>query len=68
MALGVGIEEVVGAGVVLVDALLDQAHAENARIEVQILLGGAGDRGDVVDPVDALHGSMLRGEPSTRAP
>ena len=36
--LGVGVEEVIGAGVVLVDALLHQPHAEHAGVEVQVLL------------------------------
>jgi hypothetical protein len=41
--------EVVGAGVVEVDGLLDQAQAEDAGVEVDGALGVAADRGDVVD-------------------
>ena len=59
MAFGVGVEEVIGAGVVLVDAFLDQAHPEDAAVEVEILLRRAGDRGDVVEPVDAAHLPIL---------
>ncbi len=53
--LRVGIEQVVRARVVLVDALLDQAHAEHAGVEVQVLLRRSGDGGDVVKPVGVLH-------------
>ena len=35
---GVRVEQMVGAGIVLVDAPLDQAHAEHARVEIQVLL------------------------------
>ena len=52
-ALGVGVEEVVGAGVVLVDALLDQPHAEHAGVEVEVLLRRTGDGGDVVQAARA---------------
>ena len=49
---GVGVEQVIGAGIVLVDALLDEPHAQDAGVEVEILLRRAGNRGDVVQPVD----------------
>ena len=55
MALRVGIEEVIGPGVVLVDALLDEPHAEHAGVEVEVLLRGPGDGGDVVESVDGAH-------------
>ena len=55
MALGVGVEEVIGARVVLVDALLHEAHAEHAGVEVEVLLRRAGDGGDVVKSVDGSH-------------
>ena len=55
MPLGIGVEEVIGAGIVLVDALLHQPHAEHARIEVEVLLRGARDGRDVVQAVDASH-------------
>jgi hypothetical protein len=45
----VGIEEVIGAGIVLVDAFLDQPHPENASVEIEVLLRRPGDRGDVVE-------------------
>ena len=41
VALGVGIEEVVGAGIVLVDTFLHQAQAQARRVKVEVLLGGA---------------------------
>jgi hypothetical protein len=62
MTGGVGVEEVVGAGVVLVDALLHQPHAEHAGVEVEILLRRAGDGGDVVEALDRsriAHGVPL---------
>src|SRR5262249_57386905 len=34
MPFGIRIEEVVRAGIVLVDAALDQSHAQDARVEV----------------------------------
>ena len=52
-AFGVRIEQVVGARVVLIDAALDEPHAENAGIEVEVLLRRAGDRGDVMKAVDS---------------
>ena len=61
MALAIGVEQVIGARVVLVDALLHQAHAEHAGIEVQVLLCGSGDGGDVVEATDwrDRHDSVL---------
>ena len=59
MSFRVGIEEVVGARVVLVDALLDQAHAEHAAVEVEVLLRRPGDGGDVVQSVDGAHVLIL---------
>ena len=55
MAFRVGVEEVVGARIVLVDAPLDEPHAEHAGVEVEVLLRRSGDRGDVMQPVDT-HG------------
>ncbi len=53
----VGIEEVVGAGVVLVDGLLDEAQAERLRVEAQVLLRIGGDRRQVMDAGKLLgHG------------
>ena len=52
----VGVEEVVDGRVVLVDRLLHEPEAERAGVEVDVLLGVGGDRGDVVDAVE-LHAS-----------
>ena len=60
MAVGVGVEEMVGAGIVLVDAALDEPHAEDAGVEVEILLRRSRDRGDVVDAVDPVHAPLYR--------
>ena len=59
LSFRVGVKEVVGAGVVLIDALLDQTHAEDAAVEIEVLLRGAGDGGDVVEAVHALHYVIL---------
>ena len=56
MTLGVGVEKVIGPRIVLVDALLDEPHTENARVEIEVLLRGAGDSGDVMKSVYASHG------------
>ena len=48
MALRVRVKQMVSARIVLIDAFLDETHAQDARIEIQILLRGACDRGDVV--------------------
>ena len=55
MSVSVRIEEVVCAGVVLIDALLDESHAEHAAVEVEVLLRRPGDGGDVVQSVDGSH-------------
>jgi hypothetical protein len=62
MSLGVGVEQMIGPGIVLVHAALDQPHPEHARVEVEILLRGTGDRRDVVQTVNAGHAvsSILR--------
>ena len=56
MSVRVGIEEMVRAGVVLVDALLHEAHAEQPGVEVEVLLRVAADRGDVMNAGDVGHG------------
>ena len=55
MADRVGVEQVVRARIVLVDALLHQPHAEDAGIEVEVLLRWPCDGGDVMKPSDAFH-------------
>ena len=57
-ALLVGVEQVIDAGVVLVDGLGHQAQAEHARVEVDVARCVAGDRGDVVDALES-HGPGL---------
>ena len=54
----VAIEEVVDGGVVLVDRLLDQAQSQHTDVEIDVSLGVAGDRRDVVDAVE-LHSIRL---------
>ena len=61
MALLVGVEQVVDGRVVLVDRLGHQAQPEHARVEVDVAGGVAGDRGDVVDAVEAHGAPRLAG-------
>src|SRR5207249_4680386 len=51
----VRVEEVVDGGVVLVDRLLDQAHAHDAGVEADILGCVGRDRADVMDAVELFH-------------
>ncbi len=51
--------EVIGAGIVEIDGLLDEAQAEHPSIEVEIAARRARDGGDVMKAVD-LHGKLLR--------
>jgi hypothetical protein len=52
----IGIEEVIGGDVVLVDRLLDQAHPEHISVEGEVARRVGRDRGEVVDAGE-LHGS-----------
>ena len=61
VAFGVRVEEVIGAGIVLVDAALDEAHPEDAGVEVEVFLGGPGYRRDVVQPFDSIHTTTIAG-------
>ena len=54
----VGVEEVIGADVVLVHGLLDQAHAEHALVEAAVAGRIGGNRGQMVDAGE-LHGVEL---------
>ena len=49
------VEQMIGAGIVLVHAALHEAHAENAGVEVEVLLRRTGDGRDVMEAVDAAH-------------
>src|SRR5262245_37008613 len=55
MAFSIRVEQVIGARVVLVDALLHEPHSENACVEIEILLCGSSNRRDVVQACDAVH-------------
>ncbi len=55
MPFGVGVKEVVRPGIVLVDASLDEPHAEDTGVEVEVLLRRAGNRGDVMKTVHCIH-------------
>ena len=49
MAFGVGVEKMIRAGIVLVDALLDETHPEDAGVEIEILLSRTGDGSNVME-------------------
>src|SRR5690348_950671 len=59
MAVSVGVEEVIRPRIVLIHAFLDEAHAEHAGVEVEVLLRRSGDRGDVMKSVDAPHAAII---------
>src|SRR3982074_2936759 len=48
-ALVVAIEKVIDGRIVLVDGLLDRSEAQDPGVKVDVRLGIAGDRADVVD-------------------
>ncbi len=50
IGLSVGVEQMIGADVVLVDGLLDQPHAEQAGIKGQIFARFCRNRGQMVNP------------------
>lgn len=55
----IGIEEVVGRGVVLVHGLLDQPQTQHLRVEVKIVRRIGGDGGEVVDTCQLqAHGRL----------
>ncbi len=54
-AILVRIEQVIDGGVVLVDSLLDQPEAHDARVEQDVPGGVCRDRADVMDSVQRLH-------------
>ncbi len=55
VAFGVGVEQMVGAGIILVDALFDETHPEDAGVEIEILLRGTSDGSDVMKTGDFFH-------------
>ena len=62
----VGVEEVVDGRVVLVDGLLHEPQAEDARVEVDVPRRIAGDARDVVDAVERHRAQRSR--PTVRLP
>ena len=54
MPFRVGVEKMVGAGIILVDALLNQPHPEDAGVEIEIFLSRPGDRSDVMKSGDRV--------------
>ena len=51
----VRVEQVIGARIVLIHAALHQPHPEHAGVEIEILLGWPGNRGDVVESGYGVH-------------
>ena len=49
------IEKMVGPGIILVHTFFHEAHPENARIKIQVLLRRPGDGSDVMESVDRVH-------------
>ena len=63
----VGVEQVVDARIVLVDRLLDEPHAKDASVEIDVPGRIARDRRDVVDALE-LHEDPLLQPQSGRPP
>ena len=55
MPFGIGVEKMISARIVLVDALFDEPHPEDAGVEIEILLSRPGDGGDVMESGNGLH-------------
>ena len=55
VALGVGVEQMISARVVLIDALLYETHPEDAGVEIKVFLRRAGDGSDVMETGDFFH-------------
>ena len=55
MTVRIGIEKMVGPGIILVHTFLHEAHPENARIKIQVLLRRPGDGRDVMKSPHRLH-------------
>jgi len=47
--MGIGIEQVVSANIILVHGFLNEAHSQSAAIKSQILRGECGNGGDMMD-------------------
>jgi hypothetical protein len=61
VSFGVCVEEMVGAGIVLVDAPFDEAHPQDAGVEVEVFLSGTGYRRNVMEAVDRMHITTIAG-------
>ena len=57
-ALGVGIEQMISAYIVLVDRTLDQTHAERLGVEAMILFDRRRNRGEVMN-TGQFHDGLL---------
>jgi hypothetical protein len=55
VALSVGVEQVVRAGGILIDAAFHQTHSQHGRVKINIVLRRTGDARYVVDTGYARH-------------
>ncbi len=55
MSFGIGVEQMIRPGIILIDALLHQAHPEHAGIEIKVLLRRTRNGGDVMEAADSFH-------------
>jgi hypothetical protein len=55
VAFRVRIEKMIGARIILVNALLHQPHPEDTGVKIEVLLRRASDGSDVVKSTDVLH-------------
>ena len=66
MTFRIGIEEVVGPGNILVHTFFHEAHPENARIKIQVLLCGPGNSRHVMKSPHRLHLARTIARPRRR--
>ena len=59
MTFRVGVEKVVGAGIILVHTFLHEPHPENAGVKIQVLLGRTRDGCDVMKSLYRLHRAQI---------
>src|SRR5215831_19466981 len=59
MAVRVGVEQMIRTGIVLIDRAFDETHAEDAGIEIEVLLRWTCDGRDVMQSVHPLHAARI---------
>jgi hypothetical protein len=66
VAFRVGVEKVIGAGIILVHASLDEAHPQHTGVKIKVLLRRTSNGRDMVKSYDGSHSRYPR--PSAARP